>query len=103
MIAVREVVRHEVVEIPTVDSMEEAKRLYTLIKDGYFNGKRAQEDAANGLVEAYFVTNLRSVPKNGDALKNAIRDLRAAFPESAIAERAIARVKAFRSKNRAFR
>ena len=102
MIAVREVVRHEA-EVPTVDSLTEAKRLYTMIKDGYFDGNRAKEDAANGLVEAFFVTHLRGIPKQGDALKSAISNLRSAFPESAILERAVARIKAFRSKNRAFR
>ena len=102
MNAVREVVRHEA-EVATVDSLTEAKKLYDMVKEGYFNGNRAKEDAANGLIEAYFVTNLRSVPKQGDALKNAIASLQDAFPNSAILDRAIERVRSFRSKNKAFR
>ena len=103
MIAVREVqtVTHEA-NVPTVDSVQEAQVLLSMVKGGKFTSK-AEKDAANGLVEAFFVTHLRQVPKGGFTLENAISSLNATFPNSKVLSRAIGRVKAFRNKNRAFR
>lgn len=105
MIALRttQVVTHDV-DLNVVDSVAEAKTLRTMANDGYFNGDRAKEDACNGAIEAFFVSYMRAVPADKTSLTNVVKSLKDEFGTSyKVLNRAFARVKDFRGKNRAWK
>jgi hypothetical protein len=87
-------------DIATVDTVEEARTVYQAILKGEITPKN-KRDAANGLVEAFFVSHLRNVPK--DRLGTVIRQLQNTFPAYDALNRALRRVKKFRGKNPAWR
>lgn len=88
------------IEASTVDSVTEATEVMKAILNGSVK-PRAQQDAANGAVEAYFVTYLRTVHQ--DRLEQTVKDLQKTFGTFQPFRRALKRVKAFRGKNPAWR
>lgn len=99
MVIARPVTKVEIV-VPTIDSVTEAKQVFDAVINNEVTPKAAR-DAANGLLEAFFVTHLRAVDKKG--LHSAIIELSAQFGKCAALRRAQARVKAFRPKNPAWK
>lgn len=84
----------------TIDSLTEAKQVSDAL-DANRSMNKKERDAYNGLLEAFFVGHFRSVPKG--ALTAAVREVQAQFPNDKRLSRALHRVKAFRSKNKAWK
>lgn len=84
----------------TVDSLTEAKQVSDALDANRTMAKK-DRDAYNGLLEAFFVGHFRTVPKG--SLTTAIREVQAQFPNDKRLARALHRVKAFRSKNKAWK
>lgn len=96
----RQVTKTEI-DVPTVDSIEEAVTVRDHILAGHFSSKEIR-DAANGLVEAFCVSFLRKSAKN--SLASDVATLTSALgADYNPLQRALARVKDFRPKNRAWR
>lgn len=89
-------------DIATVDSVNEAKTVMDHVLGGKVTDK-ASRNAANGLVEAFFVTYLASIPKDKGALLNALNDLKGTFGEYNPFRRAVERCRAQRGKNPAWK
>lgn len=83
-------------EISRVESVTEAEQVMKMILGGEVTDQ-AERDAANGLVEAFFVTYLRNVDKTN--LLDSLNSLNKSFGEYNPFKRAVARVKTFRPKN----
>ena len=96
---VREV-RKAVIEVPGVDDVEEARTVMKAVLANEIEDPW-ERDATNGLVEAFFVSHLRDVSKEG--LKAELTTLTAEFGDYNPFKRAVVRVKAFRGKNPAFK
>ena len=82
-----------------INSHDRAVELWAAIKGDAFV-ERNLRDAANGLLEAYFVTRLRDT--QAAALSSEIASLKNTFGDCNALTRAIERVKAFRPRNPAF-
>jgi hypothetical protein len=90
------------INLNTVYSETEAKVVAFAIKAGYFGEESGYErDAANGALEAYFVSELRAVSKEN--LGTRLEALKANFGTMNAFKRAVGRVKEFRGKNPAWR
>jgi hypothetical protein len=90
------------INLETIYSQVDAKVVAYAIKAGYYGeGSSAERDAANGALEAYFVSTLRDVPK--ETLGARLEELKADFGTMNAFKRAVARVKEFRAKNPAWR
>jgi len=87
--------------IEPIISDAEAKIVAAAIKADYFDKEYGDRDAANGALEAYFVTTLRNTPKENLGVR--LGELKADFGSFTAFKRATDRVKAFRSKNPAWK
>lgn len=91
-------------DIPMIYSVEEAKVIAFALRNNHWesdsNGHQRVRDAVNGALEAFFVGELREAHK--DSLLEVLNSLKADFGDLNAFSRAVARVKAFRSKNKAW-
>jgi hypothetical protein len=90
------------VEVPTIDSLAEAKIVFNEVVNNRVTPKN-KRDAANGLIEAFVVSTLRDAPKTNGALLKAIKNVQAELPKCNAVSRALLRVKDFRGKNPAWK
>lgn len=91
-------------DVPVIYSVEEAKIVAFALRNNYWeadsNGNQRVRDAVNGALEAFFVGELREAHK--DSLLEVLNSLKDNFGDLNAFSRAVARVKAFRSKNNAW-
>jgi len=74
-----------------------AKVVAFAIKNGYYGESNSERDAANGALEAFFVSTLRDVSK--EELGAKLEEFKAEFGTMNAFKRAVGRVKEFRGKN----
>jgi hypothetical protein len=89
------------VTLNVIEDRAEAKEVAAMLLADYFGSSSYERDAANGALEAFFVSYLREVPK--DTLGSELESLKAEFGKLNAFKRAVERVKSFRSKNPAWR
>ena len=87
--------------VPVIDCINEAKELDTMVREGAFDHLDGERDAVNGALEAFAVGYLRDASK--DDLLDSLNDLKALFAGRNFFKRAVARVQAFRGKNKAWK
>ncbi len=85
------------VSLNVIEDRAEAKEVANLLLADYFGNSTYERDAANGALEAFFVSYLRDVSKS--ELGAELESLKAEFGKLNAFKRAVERVKAFRSKN----
>jgi hypothetical protein len=88
------------VSLNVIEDRAEAKEVANMLLADYFGTSTYERDAANGALEAFFVSYLRDVSK--DSLGAELESLKAEFGNLNAFKRAVNRVKAFRSKNQAW-
>lgn len=89
-----------VIDVPKVESVGEAETVMKAVLEGKV--AKGDRDAANGLVEAFFMSYFRQVPKGRGALLTAINNLQGTFGKYNPFLRALSRTKAYRPKNDAW-
>jgi hypothetical protein len=90
-------------EVAQIHDVTDAKIVATALRNNYWEKDYAQRtrDAVNGALEAFFVSDLRDA--NKETLLDALNTLKADFGDLNAFKRAVARVQAFRPKNKAWK
>lgn len=89
-------------DVTQIYDINDAKIVATALRNDYWDKEYSQRarDAVNGALEAFFVSELRDA--NKETLIDALNNFKADFGDLNAFKRAVARVQAFRSENKAW-